>query len=68
MVVESPTKAKTNSKILGKGFIVKLCMGHVRDMTPKDLGIDIGRGFKLRSVTIRGKGKVLGQLRKAAQG
>ena len=66
--VESPTKAKTNNKILGKDFVVKSCMGHVRDLPPKELGIDIENGFKPRYVTIRGKGKILGELRKAALG
>ena len=68
VVVESPTKAKTINKILGKDFVVKSCMGHVRDLPPKELGIDIENGFKPRYVTIRGKGKILGELRKAAQG
>ena len=68
VVVESPTKAKTINKILGKDFVVKSCMGHVRDLPPKELGIDIENGFKPRYVTIRGKGKILTELRKAAQG
>tara|TARA_Y100001934_G_scaffold164989_1_gene196436 strand:+ start:123 stop:2375 length:2253 start_codon:yes stop_codon:yes gene_type:complete len=68
VVVESPTKAKTINKILGKDFVVKSCMGHVRDLPPKELGIDIENGFKPRYVTIRGKGKILGELRKSAQG
>ena len=67
VVVESPAKAKTINKILGKDFVVKPCMGHVRDLPPKDLGIDIEDGFKPRYVTIRGKGKILSGLRKAAQ-
>ena len=67
VVVESPAKAKTINKILGKDFVVKPCMGHVRDLPPKELGIDIEDGFKPRYVTIRGKGKILNGLRKAAQ-
>ena len=67
VVVESPAKAKTINKILGKDFVVKPCMGHVRDLPPKELGIDVGDGFKPRYVTIRGKGKILSGLRKAAQ-
>lgn len=67
VVVESPAKAKTINKILGKNFVVKPCMGHVRDLPPKELGIDISDGFKPRYVTIRGKGKILSGLRKAAQ-
>jgi len=68
VVVESPAKAKTINKILGKDFVVKSCMGHVRDLPPKELGIDIDNEFKPHYVTIRGKGKVLTELRKAAQG
>lgn len=67
VVVESPAKAKTINKILGKDFVVKPCMGHVRDLPPKELGIDIEDGFKPRYVTIRGKAKILSGLRKAAQ-
>ncbi|MBI2504605.1 MAG: type I DNA topoisomerase [Candidatus Latescibacteria bacterium] len=67
VVVESPAKAKTINKILGKDFIVKSCMGHVRDLPPKELGVDVEHDFKPRYVTIRGKGKVLSELRKAAQ-
>jgi len=67
VVVESPAKAKTINKILGKDFVVKSCMGHVRDLPPKELGIDVDNDFKPRYVTIRGKGKVLNELRKTAQ-
>ena len=67
VVVESPAKAKTINKILGKDFEVKSCMGHVRDLPPKELGIDIEHNFKPRYVTIRGKGKILTELRRAAQ-
>jgi DNA topoisomerase-1 len=67
VVVESPAKAKTINKILGKDFVVKSCMGHVRDLPPKELGVDVEHDFKPRYVTIRGKSKVLGELRKAAQ-
>lgn len=68
VVVESPAKAKTINKILGSDFVVKSCMGHVRDLPPKELGIDVENNFKPRYVTIRGKGKILTELRKAAQG
>jgi DNA topoisomerase-1 len=67
VVVESPAKAKTINKILGKEFVVKSCMGHVRDLPPKELGIDVENDFKPHYVTIRGKGKILAELRKAAQ-
>ena len=67
VVVESPAKATTINKILGKDFIVKSCMGHVRDLPPKELGVDIKHDFQPRYVTIRGKGKVLTELRSAAK-
>ncbi len=67
VVVESPAKAKTINKILGADFVVKSCMGHVRDLPPKELGVDIDNGFKPRYVTIRGKGKVLAELRRVAK-
>ncbi len=67
VVVESPGKAKTINKILGKDFVVKSCMGHVRDLPPKELGIDVDNDFQPRYVTIRGKGKLLTELRRAAQ-
>ena len=66
VVVESPAKAKTINKILGKDFVVKSCMGHVRDLPPKELGVDVENDFQPRYVTIRGKGKILAELRKAA--
>ena len=67
VVVESPAKAKTINKILGTDFVVKSCMGHVRDLPPKELGVDIDNGFKPRYVTIRGKGKILAELRRVAK-
>jgi len=67
VVVESPAKAKTINKILGSGFLVKSCMGHVRDLPPKELGVDVENDFKPKYVTIRGKGKILTELKKAAQ-
>ena len=67
VVVESPAKAKTINKILGSIFVVKSCMGHVRDLPPKELGIDLDDNFRPSYVTIRGKGKVITELRKAAK-
>jgi DNA topoisomerase-1 len=68
VVVESPAKATTINKILGTDFIVKSCMGHVRDPPPKELGIDVNHDFAPHYVTIHGKGKVLTELRSAANG
>ena len=46
VIVESPAKAKTIEKFLGKDFIVKSSFGHIRDLAKKDLGINITEGFK----------------------
>ncbi len=67
VVVESPAKAKTINKFLGKDYRVMACMGHVRDLPTKELGIDVENGFAPKYQTIRGKGKVLQQLRSAAK-
>ncbi len=67
MVVESPTKAKTISKYLGKGYTVKATVGHIRDLPQRELGVDVEKGFAPKYVTIRGKGKTLAELRRAAK-
>src|SRR5262245_14423006 len=67
VVVESPTKAKTIEKYLGKGFTVKATVGHVRDLPQRELGVDVEKGFLPKYITIRGKGKTLAEIRKAAK-
>ncbi len=67
VVVESPTKAKTIGKYLGKGYTVKATVGHIRDLPQRELGVDIEKGFAPKYVTIRGKGKTLAELRRAAK-
>lgn len=66
VIVESPAKAKTINKILGAEFTVKASMGHVRDLPPKDFGIDIEKNFKPRYVAIKGREKVLAELKAIA--
>ena len=68
VIVESPTKARTIGKYLGAGYTVKASVGHVRDLPKRELGVDVKRGFEPRYVTIRGKGKVLSELSRAAAG
>jgi DNA topoisomerase-1 len=68
VIVESPAKAKTINKILGTGFVVKACMGHVRDLPERAFGIKIENAFEPTYQTIRGKGKVLAELRRATKG
>jgi len=67
VIVESPAKAKTLERYLGRRFKVAASMGHVRDLPKSKLGVDIEAGFEPGYITIRGKGKVLDKLRKAAK-
>jgi len=67
VIVESPAKAKTIKKFLGKDFDIKASVGHVRDLPEKGLGIDLHNNFKPEYVTIKGKEKVLKDLRSAAK-
>lgn len=66
VIVESPAKAKTINKILGKGFSVKASVGHVRDLPAKELGVDVEKDFSPSYVVIPGKEKIIKELRKAA--
>jgi DNA topoisomerase-1 len=67
VVVESPTKARTIGKYLGTGYTVKATVGHLRDLPQRQLGVDVENGFTPKYVTIRGKGKTLAELKKAAK-
>ncbi len=66
VIVESPAKAKTITKFLGRGYTVKASMGHVRDLPKSQFGVDVEDGFKPKYITVRGQGKTLQELRKAA--
>jgi DNA topoisomerase-1 len=66
VIVESPAKAKTINRILGKGYDVKSCMGHVRDLPKKRLGVDIDHGFKPKYVVVKGRKQTIQQLKQAA--
>ncbi len=63
VIVESPAKAKTINKFLGKDFRVESCYGHIKDLPRKNLGIDIENGFKPTYRIIPGKGKVVKKLK-----
>ncbi len=65
VIVESPAKAKTIKKFLGRNYKVEASMGHVVDLPKSKMGIDIDDDFKPNYITIRGKGKILSKLRKA---
>ncbi|MFA8437516.1 type I DNA topoisomerase [Pueribacillus sp. YX66] len=67
VIVESPAKAKTIKKYLGKKYDVKASMGHVRDLPKSQIGVDIERQFEPKYITIRGKGPVLKELKDAAK-
>jgi len=67
VIVESPTKAKTISKILGDKFSVVSSMGHIIDLPEKELGVDIKKGFAPHYVVIPGRQKVLSILKKEAK-
>jgi len=67
VIVESPAKAKTINKYLGKEYIVKASMGHVRDLPLKKLGVDVEHGFKPAYVNTSGRLKVISELKAAAK-
>ncbi|MGL4772492.1 MAG: type I DNA topoisomerase [Clostridium sp.] len=67
VIVESPAKAKTIGKYLGKNYVVEASMGHVRDLPKSKLGVDIEDNFNPKYITIRGKGELIDKLRKAAK-
>ncbi len=66
VIVESPAKARTIGKYLGRDYDVAASVGHVRDLPPKELGVDIEHGFEPKYVTIRGKAKVIAELKAKA--
>ncbi len=67
VIVESPAKAKTIGKYLGRAYRVKATVGHIMDLPEKKLGIDIDRGFEPELVAIPGKEKTIADLKAAAR-
>jgi len=67
VIVESPTKAKTINKYLGKEYMVKSSMGHLIDLPKSRLAVDVDNDFKPDYITIRGRGKLLNELKRVAQ-
>ncbi|MEE8303667.1 MAG: DNA topoisomerase, partial [Candidatus Tectomicrobia bacterium] len=67
IIVESPAKAKTIKKYLGADYIVKASVGHVKDLPERRLGIDIANDFTPEYVVIKGKNKILQELRAEAK-
>jgi DNA topoisomerase I len=68
VIVESPAKAKTISKILGKGYVVRASAGHIRDLPTKEIGVDIAKGFIPKYVVIPDKEEVVKELQNSAKG
>ncbi|QQS37958.1 MAG: type I DNA topoisomerase [Ignavibacteriales bacterium] len=66
VLVESPAKAKTINKYLGKNFIVEATIGHVRNLPKTKLGVDVDNNFQTQFVTIRGKGDVIKRIKSLA--
>ena len=67
VIVESPAKAKTIERYLGKKYKVKASMGHIRDLPKSQMGVDIEKQFEPKYITIRGKGPILKDLKTAAK-
>ncbi|HLY75542.1 MAG TPA: toprim domain-containing protein, partial [Planctomycetota bacterium] len=67
VIVESPAKARTINKILGSGYVVKACMGHVRDLPERAFGIKVEADFQPTYQTIKGKTKIVSELKAITQ-
>ena len=67
IIVESPTKARTITKYLGRGYTVMASVGHIKDLPTSKLGVDLENDFEPQYVTIKGKSKVLAEIKKKAE-
>jgi len=67
LIVESPTKAKSLSLFLGKKYVVKASMGHLRDLPKSRLGVEVEQEFKPKYIPVRGKGKIIKELKEAVK-
>ena len=67
IIVESPAKARTIAKFLGRGYKVEASQGHVRDLPKSQLGVDVDQDFAMKYITIHGRGKILTKIRKEAK-
>jgi DNA topoisomerase-1 len=63
VIVESPAKAKTINKYLGKQYIVKASLGHIKDLPKRDLAVDVEHGFEPHYEVIEGKKKLIAELK-----
>lgn len=67
VIVESPAKARTIAKFLGRGYKVEASQGHVRDLPKSQIGVDVDHDFAMKYITIHGRGKILTKIRKEAK-
>ena len=67
IIVESPAKARTIAKFLGRGYKVEASQGHIRDLPKSQLGVDVSHDFAMKYITIHGRGKILTKIRKEAK-
>ena len=67
LIVESPTKVKTLKKFVGRDFVIMASVGHLKDLPKSKLGVDVENNFSPEYITIRGKGKILSDLKKEAK-
>jgi len=67
LIVESPTKVKTLKKFIGRDFVIMASVGHLKDLPKSKLGVDVDNNFAPEYITIRGKGKILSDLKKEAK-
>ncbi|MBT4375127.1 MAG: type I DNA topoisomerase [Nitrospina sp.] len=67
LIVESPTKVKTLKKFIGRDFVIMASVGHLKDLPKSKLGVDVDNNFSPEYITIRGKGKILSDLKKEAK-
>ena len=67
LIVESPAKATTIKKILGKDYSVEASMGHIRDLPKSQIGIDFDNDFEPKYINIRGKAELIKKLKKDAE-
>ncbi|MDD5244409.1 MAG: type I DNA topoisomerase, partial [Syntrophorhabdaceae bacterium] len=64
LVVESPTKVKTLSKFLGKDYVIKATVGHIKDLPKSKLGVDIDKDFAPQFLVLKGKSKIVNEIKK----
>ena len=67
VIVESPAKARTIGKFLGRGYKVEASQGHIRDLPKSQIGVEVENNFEPKYITIRGRGEILSKIRKEAR-